>query len=78
VFRAVSPTNIWAVGAFSDGSGFQTLILHWNGSKWVHVPSPSPGSSNDLNGVAASSATNAWAVGTFNGAIRQALAIRCC
>jgi hypothetical protein len=42
------------------------------------VASPNPGSSNDLNGVAASSPTNAWAVGSFDGAIRQALAIHCC
>ena len=41
------------------------------------MPSPNPGSSNALEAVAASSATNAWAVGGFIGAIRQALAIHC-
>ena len=49
-----------------------------NGTSWVQVASPNPGSSNDLNAVAASSPANAWAVGTFDGAIRQALAIHCC
>ena len=30
------------------------------------VPSPSPGNDTLINGVAATSANNAWAVGTFN------------
>jgi hypothetical protein len=34
-----------------------------------------PGSGNDLFGLAASSSGSAWAVGTFNSAIRQALAL---
>ena len=55
----------------------KTLILRWNGTRWVRVASPDPGSSNDLNGVAASSSGNAWTVGTFNGTTREALAIHC-
>lgn len=52
----------WAVGCTGGG----TAILHWNGTAWAQVPSPSPGSpSGDcLVGVAATSARNAWAVGT--------------
>ncbi len=47
--------DIWAVG----GS-----ILHWDGSSWSVVPNhTSPGV---LNGVAAISATDVWAVGTIN------------
>jgi hypothetical protein len=33
---------------------------------WTIVPSPSPGSVNDLNGVASVSATDVWAVGDTN------------
>jgi hypothetical protein len=33
---------------------------------WTLVPSPSPGSVNDLNGVASVSATDVWAVGDTN------------
>src|SRR5882724_6542896 len=62
-----SPCNAWAVGGNQDG-GYHTLIEHWNGRQWQQVPSPSksagPGSHNDLNGVVATSATSAWAVGT--------------
>src|SRR2546430_11599041 len=45
------------------GGGNKTLILHWNGTTWAHVPSPNPASFNNLTGVTATSASNAWAVG---------------
>jgi hypothetical protein len=37
--------------------------VHWNGTAWKQQPSPSQGHVSDLVGVAATSATNAWAVG---------------
>ena len=46
----------------------RTLILHWNGTTWKQVPSPNPAGSSDnnfLTGVAAASAADAWAVGTY-------------
>ena len=43
-----------------------TLIDHWNGTAWTQVPSPSPGITNNLSGVAALSATDAWAVGSYS------------
>jgi hypothetical protein len=39
------------------------LIEQWNGTAWKRVPSPSPGGLGTFQGVAATSATNAWAVG---------------
>jgi hypothetical protein len=41
------------------------LIEHWNGRAWKVVASPSPGSSNFLNSVTVTSASNAWAVGFY-------------
>jgi hypothetical protein len=38
-------------------------VVHWDGTAWRRVPSPSPGTFASLSGVAATSATNAWAVG---------------
>jgi hypothetical protein len=77
---AVSRTNAWAVGELFDDEAFpptQTLILHWNGRRWAHVASPSPGAPtrfSGLSGVAAASATSVWAVGAFfNGTAGQAL-----
>jgi hypothetical protein len=63
---ATSHTDVWAVG---DGLDPVTLaatsvILHWNGTRWSRVASPSPGQTTGLGSVAATSAGNAWAVGS--------------
>jgi hypothetical protein len=69
---AVSATRIWAVGEYTHGDVRKTLTARWNGSSWKHVASPNPvGTSgrnlNVLDGVAALSRTNVWAVG-YDGA----------
>jgi hypothetical protein len=54
------------VGTFDNGTANQTLIVHWNGTAWQQVTSPNPGgpgSNDELFGVTATSASNAWAVG---------------
>jgi hypothetical protein len=78
-----STSNAWAVGfSFPAGpaSAALTLIEHWNGTAWRLVASPNPSSTrNVLNGVAATSASNAWAVGSYDsGTVRQTLALHCC
>ena len=62
---ATSPTNAWAVGTSYNGTAVQTLVLHWNGTKWSTVASPNPSCPSGLNldAAAATSSTNAWAVG---------------
>ncbi len=66
-----SGNGAWAVGAVSIGTSPEaSLILHWNGTAWQRVPSPSPPAGqfgNGLSSVAATSATNAWAVGCTDG-----------
>jgi hypothetical protein len=52
----------------SSESTDQTVIEHWNGTSWSVVPSPNGGGGaamNELTGVAAVSANNIWAVGSF-------------
>ncbi len=74
--RGVSPTDIWAVGSYSnpDGSTIKGLILHWNGTRWLQSPSPNPGNFTQLTGVRAVSANDAWAVGNYSSATgKQAL-----
>jgi hypothetical protein len=62
---AVSGADAWAVGQQNQpGRYSKTLIEHWNGTAWAVVPSPSPDDSDMLNAVTATSATNAWAVGS--------------
>jgi hypothetical protein len=60
---ATSASNAWAVGYTGPANAIRTVILHWNGTKWQRVPSPSPGLEPVLDGVAVVSARNAWAVG---------------
>jgi hypothetical protein len=81
--RAVSATDIWAVGTYlTTDSPYRTLILHWDGTSWTKVPSPSPagtgsGDVNQLFAVTASSATSAWAVGDYGarGSVTKTLAL---
>jgi hypothetical protein len=62
---AVSPSDAWAVGTYANSmcSEAATVILRWNGTKWSPVKSPNFGACNFLDGINASSATSAWAVG---------------
>ena len=60
----VAQNNVWAVGGRDmtpvPASG-QSLIEHWNGTAWSVAPAvPTVGI---LNGVAARSSTDVWAVG---------------
>ena len=63
------------VADYGNGTAFLTLIEHWNGSAWKQVPSPNPSSTdNNLLSVAATSASNAWAVGGYeNGTTSRTL-----
>jgi hypothetical protein len=63
---ATSATNAWAVGSRSNSVTDSTLVEHWNGHAWTVQTSPNVGTDEDVNAlsaVAATSATNAWAVG---------------
>jgi len=70
---AASPSAAWAVGSYCTarcGTGsaeFHALTLRWNGAAWARVTSPSPAGARitGLNGVSATSAGAAWAVGTY-------------
>src|ERR1700694_3107069 len=65
--RALSPTNVWAVGqAYNMQKGTaQALIEHWNGSQWSIVPGLSARGATYswLQSIAALSSTNIWAGG---------------
>jgi hypothetical protein len=68
---AVSASDVWAVGwtAATGGNGpHQTLVLHWDGTRWSRAASPSPPrASSELTAVSAISAASAWAVGNVRG-----------
>jgi hypothetical protein len=57
---AAGPSHsAWAVGKSGNG----TLALRWTGNAWAQAATPNPLDSSTLEAVAASSATDAWAVG---------------
>src|SRR5205823_4339553 len=63
--KLTSSTNAWAVGGYGGLSSDKSLILHYDGTNWTRQTSPSPsGGLNALEAVAATSTSNAWAVGT--------------
>jgi hypothetical protein len=62
-----SRANAWAVGYAVAGASDRNVIWHWNGSSWHRVPTPRRGDFDNLDGVAATSAGNAWAVGSYFG-----------
>jgi len=68
---AVSPSTAWAVGSYyvfrpTGAIPVKTLLLRWNGTRWIQVATPNPGADvSMLNGVSASSPSNAWAAGSY-------------
>ena len=72
---AVSSSDVWAAGYSIHGTTAQgsessmdlrTLIEHWDGKQWRVVPSPNgPDGKGVLNALAAISAHDIWAVGSF-------------
>jgi hypothetical protein len=62
---ARSSSDVWAVGQIVvPGGQEQTLVEHWNGRRWVAVPSPSLGTYDRLSSVCIISRNDAWAVGS--------------
>jgi uncharacterized membrane protein len=68
---AVSANDIWAFGAYeaASGNGNQsTLVLHWDGTSWTLVPSPSPEPGDFLDDILTSGVVTApgsvWIVGS--------------
>jgi len=72
----VSALDCWAIGYYSNGSVYQTLVERWNGSSWAVITSPNTSATqNDvLYGVTCASASDCWAVGYYhNGSNYQTL-----
>jgi len=63
----VSANDVWTVGAYNDKNNIlNTLIEHWNGSRWSIVPSPNVGTNGSLiDSLAPVSANDIWTVGFY-------------
>jgi hypothetical protein len=76
--KAVSANDVWAVGYFANGNSTSTVrafIEHWDGTRWRLARIPNPGTGALLNGVAATSRKDAWAVGYFNDGVTNSTLI---
>ncbi|HTS35159.1 MAG TPA: hypothetical protein VMH04_05765 [Candidatus Solibacter sp.] len=62
---ADATNDVWAVGFNGpENDDSRTLAMHFHGSTWKSVPTPSVGNgANQLNGVLALAPNNVWAVG---------------
>lgn len=60
---ALSAADAWAVGDVGATAGLlKTLVVHWDGTRWARVPSPSPGvqaAGSTLAGVSAAAPSGA-------------------
>lgn len=68
---ATSTSDIWAVGVLNSTTvtNNRSLVLHWDGASWLHVPGPDvPNAASQLYAVSTLSSTDAWAVGSYSGA----------
>ncbi|HWF79039.1 MAG TPA: hypothetical protein VN695_00570 [Streptosporangiaceae bacterium] len=71
-----SARSSWAVGGTGgDGLDFP-LALRWNGHAWKQARTPMPQSGGHLFGIAATSPSNAWAVGLTYGLSTKILIFR--
>lgn len=62
---ADATNDVWAVGFIGpENDTSKTLVMHYDGTNWKKVPSPSVGTgASQLNGVVALAPNDAWAVG---------------
>lgn len=75
---ALSRAGAVTIGYYGNGVTSQSLAERWNGHSWRRVSSPSPGGifgTTLLNGIAAVSATSAWAVGYYQGSASRTLIV---
>jgi hypothetical protein len=65
---AISPNDIWAVGYYcavecGPGHPDETFAIHWDGSQWARMSTPTASGDSFLLAVTAVSPTDVWSVG---------------
>jgi hypothetical protein len=71
---AISASDVWAVGQGAPGRS--ALILHWNGRDWATAGAGLHGPYQTLRDFAATSADDAWAVGSIGAGEGTGLILR--
>jgi hypothetical protein len=65
---ATSTSDAWAAGWYKNGcaAAAKTLVEHYDGTKWVRLPSPNLGNGGDgFYSISADDPSDVWAVGTY-------------
>jgi len=62
---AIADNDIWAVGSTSSGTE-QPVAVHFNGTSWSAVATPTLPNGGYFGGVAAAASNDVWAVGSKN------------
>jgi len=66
---SVGPAGTWMVGIATSASWTPTpMTATWDGTQWVTVPLPQPGSTGVLSSVTPRGSSELWAVGELDGA----------
>ena len=68
----ISPTSGWAVGD-SPGAGLPSTAIHWDGTQWRQILTPTLAAAYNLESVACLAANNCVAVGTVVGGVGPVL-----
>jgi hypothetical protein len=62
---ALSDTDVWAAGSYTQGGVDWPRLDHWNGTSWqVHL-APHAGSASRFTSVSATSSSDVWAAGSY-------------
>jgi hypothetical protein len=73
---ALAPDDVWAVGWYgTDGANTHTLTMHWDGTQWSIVSSPTADANSRFEAVVAISTNDVWAVGYSSSDAYQAYSI---
>ena len=62
---ALSDTDVWAAGSYTQGGVDWPLLDHWNGTSWQSLPAPQAGSASRFTSISALSGTDVWAAGSY-------------
>jgi hypothetical protein len=66
---ALSDTDVWAAGAYTQGGVDWPLLDHWNGTSWQVLAAPQAGSASRFTSISAlpsiSAARDVWAGGSY-------------
>jgi hypothetical protein len=63
---AIADNDIWAIGYSNPNGTQEPVAVHFNGTSWSVVPTPSLSAGGELTGVAAAASNDVWAVGERN------------